>query len=326
MALELPGVVSFLLSMTTLALIYALLALGLNIHYGYTGLLNFGHVAFFAAGAYTAAIVTIPPPAAVEGGADYAVGLGVPMPFGMVVSLGAGALVGGLLAALIGLTSVRLGNHYLAIATFALAGIFEEFIRNEAWLTRGVKGLNNVPKPGRSALGADLWGLVYMVFAAALVVTTYLVIERLMGAPFGRLLKGIREDEGAARMLGKSTSGIKLKSFAIGGAIAGLAGSVYAHYIGSVVAGQFIPLVTFLVWVAVLLGGLASNRGVILGAFVLIAFREATRFLPQIQGYPTLVPSLRFAVIGLLLVLVIRFKPEGLLGNPNELVTTEDDT
>jgi branched-chain amino acid transport system permease protein len=323
MAFELPGVVAFLVSVSTIALIYALLALGLNVHYGYTGLLNFGHVAFFAAGAYASAILTIPPPGAVEGGADYAVGLGLVMPVGLPVSLAVGGLAGGTLAALIGLTSVRLGTHYLAIATFALAGIFEDVLVNEGWLTRGVFGLTRVPKPGRAALGADLWQVAYLAFVAALVVGTYVVVERLMTAPFGRLLKGIREDERAARMLGKPTGVVKLKSFAIGGAIAGLAGSAYAHYLGSVVTGQFVPLVTFLVWVSLLLGGAASNRGAILGAFVLVAFRESTRFLPDVQGHPTLVPSLRFVVIGLLLVLVIRYRPEGLLGNPDEIVTEE---
>ena len=323
-AFEVPPLASFAISLLTIALVYALLAIGLNIHYGYTGLLNFGHVAFFAAGAYTAALLTIPSPDTVEGTVEYTIGVGLPMPAALPVSLAAGALVGGLLAVLIGLTSVRLGTHYLAIATFALAGIVQDAVVNERWLTRGVFGLNRVPRPGRAVLGADLWQVSYLLFAALLTIAVYLTVERLVDAPFGRLLKGIREEELAARMLGKDTNMVKLKSFGIGGAIAGLAGAVYAHYIGSVVAGQFVPLVTFLVWVAMLLGGTASNRGVILGAFVLVAFREITRFLPQISGNPSLVPSLRFVVIGFLLILVIRFRPQGLLGNPNEVVVTNE--
>jgi branched-chain amino acid transport system permease protein len=323
-AFEVPPLASFAISLLTIALVYALLAIGLNIHYGYTGLLNFGHVAFFAAGAYTAALLTIPSPDTVEGTVEYTIGVGLPMPAALPVSLAAGALVGGLLAVLIGLTSVRLGTHYLAIATFALAGIVQDAVVNERWLTRGVFGLNRVPRPGRAVLGADLWQVSYLLFVALLTTAVYLTVERLVDAPFGRLLKGIREEELAARMLGKDTNMVKLKSFGIGGAIAGLAGAVYAHYIGSVVAGQFVPLVTFLVWVAMLLGGTASNRGVILGAFVLVAFREITRFLPQVSGNPSLVPSLRFVVIGFLLILVIRFRPQGLLGNPNEVVVTNE--
>lgn len=322
--LNLPPAASFVISLATLALVYALLTIGLNVHYGYTGLLNFGHVAFFAAGAYTAALLTMPPPGTVEGTVQYAIGVGLPMPLSLPVSLAASALVGGVLAVLIGLTSVRLGTHYLAIATFALAGIIQDVIVNERWLTRGVFGLNRIPRPGRALLSADAWAVTYLLFVALLTIAVYLVVERLVNAPFGRLLKGVREEELAARMLGKDTDLAKLKSFGIGGGIAGLAGAVYAHYVGSVVAGQFVPLVTFLVWVAMLLGGAASNRGAILGAFVLIAFREATRFLPQVSENASLVPSLRFVVIGLLLIAVVRFRPQGLLGNPNEIVVTDE--
>jgi len=320
---NLPSFVVFLTSLTTLALIYSLLAIGLNIHFGFTGLLNFGHVAFFAAGAYTAALLTIPPPETFQGTVEYTIGLGLPMPAAFPVSLVAGAIVGGILAFLIGLTSVRLDHHYLAVATFALAGIFENFIRNEGWLTRGVFGLNEVPRPGAAVLGTDLWQVVYLLFTLVLTAGVYVFTDRTMRAPFGRLLKGIREDEDAAQMLGKDTNFIKLKSFVLGGMIAGLAGAVFAHWVGSVVAGQFIDEVTFMVWLAVLLGGAASNRGVILGAFVLIAFREGTRFLPQIANDPSTIPSLRLAIIGLLMIAVIRYRPQGLMGDLDEIVVSD---
>lgn len=321
--IDLPGSVAFLISLVTLALIYSLLAMGLNIHFGYTGLLNFGHVAFFAAGAYTAALLTIPSPEGYEGTVDYAFGLGLPMPTALPISLIAAAIAGGVLALLIGLSSIRLKHHYLAVATFALAGIFESFIRNEEWLTRGVFGLNNVPRPGLEMLGPDGWRIVYLVFTFILTVGVYLLVTRVVNAPFGRLLKGIREDEDAAQMLGKNTTRVKLTSFVLGGMIAGLAGAVYAHWVGSVVAGQFVDMVTFMTWLAVLLGGAASNRGVILGAFLLIGFREVTRFLPQIANDPSTIPSIRLAIVGLLLVAVIRYRPQGILGDPNEIVISE---
>jgi branched-chain amino acid transport system permease protein len=311
-----------LLSVGTIALIYAMLTMGLNVHYGYTGLLNFGHVAFFAAGAYTSALLTMPPPGPT---ANYTVALSLAMPWALPVSLAGAALVGGLLAVLVGLTSVRLGSHYLAVATFALAGVFEDLLVNEAWLTAGTFGLNSVPKPGRALLGPQGWQLGYFLFALALTLCVYLVVERLNDAPFGRLLKGIRESEDAAAVLGKDTTLVKLKSFAIGGMIAGLAGAVYAHYVGSVVAVTFVALVTFLVWVALLLGGAGSNLGAVVGAAVLVAFREGTRFLPDVGGSASLVPSLRFVVIGLLLILVVRFRPAGLFGDPNEIVLAGDE-
>jgi branched-chain amino acid transport system permease protein len=337
----LPGWASFAVTVLTIACIYGLLAVGLNVHFGYTGLLNFGHVAFFAVGAYTSALLTIPPPETVEG-AEYVFGLGLPMPWGLPISLGGAAIAGGILAALLGLTSVRLSSHYLAIATFALAGVFTDVLVNEAWLTKGTFGLLKVPKPFRESLGADSWQLFYLIFAAGLLVATFLVVGRLGSSPFGRLLKGVRESEDAARMLGKDTNLAKLKSFAIGGAVAGLAGGVYAHYFGLVTPQQFLPIVTFLVWTAVLLGGAVSNKGVIIGAFLLIFFRESTRFLTSLYDWllsllptvlaggvqamveplpdhPSFIPSLRFAVIGLLLILVIRYRPQGLLGDPHEI-------
>lgn len=337
----LTGWAAFLVTVLTLACIYALLTVGLNIHFGYTGLINFGHVAFFAAGAYTAAILTIPPPGQV-GGAAYVLGANLPMPVGYPVSLAAAAAAGAVLAALIGVTSVRLGGHYLAIATFALAGIFKDVLVNEAWLTNGAFGLNNVPKPGRATLGSDAWQLAYLLLTALLLAGTLAVVARLTGSPFGRLLKGVRESEPAARMLGKDTSRVKLKSFSLGGAIAGLAGGIYAHYLGTVVVQQFVPTVTFTVWTAMLLGGAASDRGALVGAFLLLGFQESTRFLlatydvlvgllpglaadlvraavAPLPDHPSFVPSLRFAVIGLLLVLVVRFRPEGLFGDPDEI-------
>jgi branched-chain amino acid transport system permease protein len=337
----LSGLLSFAVTVATLGCIYALLAIGLNIHFGFTGLINFGHVAFFAGGAYAAAIVTMPPPGEVAG-SQYLFGFDLPMLAGYPVSLTIAAIAGGVLALLIGLTSVRLSSHYLAIATFALAGIFEDLLINEAWLTNGSFGLNSVPKPGRAALGAEMWGVAYLGVSVGLLLGTLVVVRRLTGSPFGRLLKGVRESESAARMLGKNTTQVKLKSFVLGGAIAGLAGGIYAHFVGSVVTQQFIPEVTFTVWTAMLLGGAASNRGAIFGALVLVGLRESTRFLTTVYdatldvlpsagatmirtlfdvfpGHPSFIPSIRFAIIGLLLVLVIRYRPQGLVGDPREI-------
>ncbi|WP_115863465.1 branched-chain amino acid ABC transporter permease [Halorussus litoreus] len=337
----LSGGLSFLVTIATIGCIYGLLTLGLNVHYGYTGLLNFGHVAFFAAGAYTSAIVTMPPPSTVTN-ASYEIWFNLPMPFGFPVSLAAAAVVGGLLAFLIGLTSVRLGTHYLAIATFALAGVFSDVLVNEAWLTNGSFGMNSVPKPARAMLSADAWQLAYLGFAVATLAGTYLVLTRLMDAPFGRLLKGVRESEPAAKTLGKDANVVKLKSFVIGGMIAGLAGGIYAHYLGSVVTAQFVPHVTFTVWAAMLLGGAASNTGAVAGAFLVVAFEESTRFITTLYNWiqsvlpevlsgilpalfgplpnnPSFIPSMRFVVIGILFVLVVRYRPEGLFGDPAEI-------
>ncbi len=312
--------IPFLTLLGTLTLIYGLLALGLNLHYGYTGLLNFGHVAFFAAGAFASALATLPPPGSVayqELGARYQIGFGWPLPVGMALA----AIAGGALALLIGMTSVRLTSHYLAIATFAMAEIFHSFLSNEEWLTQGVYGISVVPQPLKgTVIPVSQYPYFYLFFTVAVVLVLLFLTQRLTESPFGRVLRGVREDELAARSLGKNTPRVKLQAFTLGGALAGIAGSLWVHFIGAVHVGQFVPIITFQVWLAVLMGGAGNNLGVIFGAFILVAFRESTRFLnniPFLDRYtaanPTFVPSLRFVIIGLLLVAIIRFFPDGVL-------------
>lgn len=321
------GWLVFLAAVLTNALIYGLLALGLNIHFGYSGLLNFGHVAFFAAGAFTSALVTLPPPGSADYSGSYQIGLGLPVIIGLMAAAGAG----GLLALLIGMTSVRLGGHYLAIATFALAEIFALFLANEEWLTRGEFGISAVPQPLRTLVtSGNAYVGLFLVMAAIVLALSFLLVQRLTRSPFGRVLRGIREDEEAARSLGKNTTRLKLKAFVVGGALAGLAGSVWVHSIGAVHVGQFVPIVTFNVWLAMLLGGVGNNVGVLVGAAILVALRESTRFLGDVPGMdsltranPTLLPSLRFIVIGLGLVLVVRFAPDGILPEKLRLRSVE---
>lgn len=319
MALDLPGILVVALTMGTFALIYGQLVLGLNIHFGYTGILNFGYVAFFAAGAYTSALLTMPPPGPQS---DLMIGLGLPMPAAFPVSLGAAALAGGLLAVLIGVTSIRLESHYLALATFALAEVFHAFITNEVWLTHGVYGLTTVPQAGSNFFSGDAWTLFYFFLTLVLTGGMLFAVNRLMDVPFGRLLKGIREEEAGAEMLGKNVTRKKLQSFMVGGAIAGVAGGVYAHYIGSVLPAQFLAIITFFTWIGLLIGGAGSNYGAIIGGIAFILLRDITRFVPSF-GYDYALAQLRFVIIGLTLVLIIRYYPQGFLGTAGEIVEKE---
>lgn len=312
------GIFNLFLTIGVFALIYVLLTMGLNLHFGYTGLINFGHVAFFAAGAYTAAIVSIAPPP--EPATSYTIGLNIPMPAGLPISLLAALLAGAILAFLIGLTSVRLGSHYLAIATFVSGEIFYDVIREETWLTGGAYGLQDIPQPARDTLGPDLWHVSYFVFLVLITIAVYLFLRYIIRSPFGRVLKTIRENEEAARVLGKETSRLKLVSFMLGGAIAGLAGGLYSHYVGTLVPEQFLVEVTILTWAAMILGGTGSLRGPIAGGTMIIAFRELTRFLPDVEGYPLLPQYARWIIYGLIFVVLLYYRPQGLLGNPNEIV------
>lgn len=324
MAFELPGLAVYLISVATFALIYGLLVLGLNLHFGYTGLLNFGHVAFFAIGAYTAAIVTSPPPAQ-AGAVAYTIGLGISMPFGFLISLGLAATAAGTVAFIVGLTSIRLDTHYLAIVTFALAELIAAVIENEQWLTGGFNGMNQVPRPGYTTLPGDIWPLMYLGIVSLGVLGVYLFLDRLVSSPFGRLLRGIRDRESGAQMLGKNTSLVKLKSFVIGGAIAGLAGGLYAHFTGSLYPEQFITHITFLAWIMMLLGGAVSNVGAIAGAFLFIGVRELLRFMPN-AGITNLSTNLQWVLIGIMFVAVMRYRPQGLFGNQDEIISGEEDS
>lgn len=300
----------------TNVLIYAILALGLNAQYGAAGLANFGYVALFAAGAFTAALVLVPPPSPDAAGAA-AYGLGLPFP----VALGGAAVAGGLFALLMGAVSLRLGGHSLAIVTFASAQIFGAFLASEDWLTGGQFGISAVPQPMRGLVGSAVdYLFLYLALALVVAAACFWLAERAVGSPFGRVLRGIREDETAARGLGKNAGSFKLTAFVFGGVLAGLAGALWVGSIGSVHVGQFVPIVTFNVWLAMLLGGVGNNRGVLLGAFLLVCIREGTRFLEGVPflaaataGNPSFLPSLRYVLIGLALIAVVRFAPRGVI-------------
>ena len=309
---------AFATSLITLGLIYGLLAVGLNVQFGFAGVLNFGYVAFFAVGAFTSALATLPPPgseAYAEAGARYAVGLDLPWLAGFVLA----GLAGGLLALLIGATSVRLRTHYLAVATFAMAEVVRYALSNETWLTRGEFGISGVPQPGHATyVPAELYAYAYLLGCIVIVGALVWAVRHAGELPFGRLLRAIRDDELAARTLGKRTARTKLQALVIGGVLGGLAGSLWTHALGVVHVGQFVSIVTFQIWLAMLLGGTGNHLGVLVGAFLLIAIREGTRFLDAVPGLsvlaagnPSFLPSLRFVLIGLLLILVVRSFPRG---------------
>jgi branched-chain amino acid transport system permease protein len=311
---------AFFVGLATLTLIYGLLAVGLNMQFGFAGVINFGYVAFFAVGAFASAIVTLPPAgsaAYIAASAKYSVGLGQPFLLGLI----AAGVAGGLLALFIGAISVRLATHYLAVATFAMAEVVQDVLTNEDWLTRGEFGIATVPRPAEQWIGTGpLYQEFYLVLTLVIVAILFAFAYRLGEQPFGRLLRAIRDDETAARALGKSTSAAKLKALIVGGVLGGAAGSLWTHSLGVVHVGQFVPIITFQIWLAMLLGGSGNHWGVLIGALLLIVIREGTRFVGDIPGVAALVvhnpgflPSLRFVLIGFLLIGVVRFFPGGVL-------------
>lgn len=287
---------AYLLAVSIIVLIYLLLSLGLTIQYGLTGLINFGLVGFFAIGAYASALLALK---------------GVPLPFSFFVA----ACVAGLVAWPIGLVAVRLRDDYFAIVTLGFSETVRLIIVNEAWLTKGVHGITGVPGLFQSA-GA---GAPLAIFAALLVtvVIVALLLQRIVKSPFGRALEAVRDDETALSALGKSPGRFKIEVLILGSVLAGLAGAFYGHYVTYIVPDQFVPLTTFYIWMAVIIGGVGRVSGAVVGTVVLIGLLEGTRFLRDaIPAIPdTEMASVRIGVVGLLLILFMLYRPQGLVGD-----------
>lgn len=379
--------VGYLVSLMIFTATYALFSLGLNLQWGFTGLINFGHVAFMTLGAYTTILLSL---------------AGVPLLLATLCGAGVAALLG----LLIGFSTLRLREDYLAIVTIGVSEVVRLVALNEEWLTRGARGVYSYPLPledltrptlfskllmiglwtaifglagwqlwkwlrrqlqpgerkGRSpqpravvlarlgwAIAAVILGLVLYgagaialydySFKAGLMLLLILVLalvywrlEVLTGSPWGRVLKAIREDEEVAKALGKNVFWYKLQSLMIGGAIAGVAGAFYAWQLSFINPDGFIPLITFQAWTIVVLGGAGSNAGTILGAVIYWAYYSITRYLPELlQLLHTAIPAIpssvdearlgafRIMVIGLLLIVLMMARPQGILGKKEEL-------
>jgi branched-chain amino acid transport system permease protein len=307
---------SLLLTVAIIMAIWGLLGLGLNLNYGDTGLLNFAHVGFFGIGAYTSAILTVPPPTGQL--ADRVVGFDMPI----VVGILAGTVVAALAGLLFALPSAQLDGDYFAIVTLSLAEISRFILTNEKWLTAGVKGLNNIPRPlsGQvQAAGVD-YNLFYLPLIIAVMIVSLLVLKRLTESPFGRILHAVREDEQVPKALGKNTYRAKLKSFGIAAGLAGLAGGLWAHWSYALTPFQFNPNITFLIWTGIILGGIGNHYGALLGTFIIVFLREATRLLPDLPfGLSDDVQFLRLILIGALLIAVLYFRPHGIMGDKERL-------
>ncbi|WP_336343921.1 branched-chain amino acid ABC transporter permease [Halalkalicoccus ordinarius] len=382
LGLSVNGVVSTLRRVTYFAAVYALVTLALNLHWGYTGLFNIGVAGFMAVGVYSMAILTAAPDGSPAG-------LGLPLGVGIVGGMVAAALVG-LVAAL---PALRLRADYFAIVTLGFSEIvrlsllsasLREFeIGGRLLGTGGGSGINFTgtqsvvdwllytggsrradPTPvGELLFGlGDLLGIqstvvrsgLYTVVLLVCVVGLYVLLSRIAYSPFGRVLKAIREDELAARSLGKPTNRVKIKVFMLGCALMGLAGILWQGGRGFVTPESFMPILTFYVFVALIIGGSGSNTGSVIGGFVFAAalwegppfvqriiranadvrapatIYDAVIELAALDPLPLMgyvvgnVDQLRFMIVGLVLIVLMLWKPDGLLGHRTETAAAID--
>ncbi|MEC5200092.1 ABC-type branched-subunit amino acid transport system permease subunit [Arthrobacter sp. PL16] len=310
-----------LISPTTAA--YALAALGLAVHFGYSGLLNFGQAGFMAVGAYGYAISTL--------------SFNAPLPVAVLVAL----LSSVIFAIVLGIPTLRLRADYLAIVTIAAAEIIRYIVTTNgltdvtgsanglAAFEGGFYGLNPFP-PGRYNIGPlgmnerDFW---IRIVGWSVVIIACLVVWLLMRSPWGRVLKGIREDENAVRSLGKNVYAYKMQALVIGGVLGSLAGIIFTLPRGAVQPANYATELTFFLYTCLLLGGMATVLGPVIGAMIFWVVLSLTQGLLygaiEVGAITFLTNSqagqLRYILVGVALMLLMVFRPQGVLGNKKEL-------
>lgn len=316
-----------LLQIALTVMLFALFALGLNLEYGHTGLLNFGHVAFLGVGAYTGAILTAHFGGWMDDGPGWAV-LGI----ALIVAASVAAAV--LLAVAVGLPTLRLREDYLAITTIGAAEILRITWLNWRAVTNGPDGLVTIMPGGGTLRGDGPWASAFtwlddttgigldpyrtflLLVATAVFLGAYWVLRRLADSPWGRITGAIREDELIAAALGKNVFLIKIQSLAIGSVIAALAGVLYSWSVGHITPATFVPIVTFYAWIIVIVGGAGNHRAVLVGSVLLWGLFESARNLDFLRsvGITQTSGPLQILIIGVTIVLVMRFAPHGVMG------------
>lgn len=359
---------------------YGILALALNLHWGYTGIFNIGIAGFMAVGVYVMAFLSTPTDA-ISGQ-----GLGLPIPIGVL----GGVIAAGLVGLIAALPALRLRADYLAIVTLGLSEIIRltaasralsEWLRETFGFATGGGSGTDLPDRPTDALfetsagdwlvdlfviqrgGEELvlvrssvverfvWAFVVIGFMLGV----YWLLTRIGYSPFGRVLKAIREDELVAKSLGKDTRGFKIKVFILGCALMGLGGILWQGSQGFVNPNSFRPIVTFYVFIALIIGGSGSNTGSIVGAILFVGllflaprrvgavvnarlelsdapgtFAGVAEALANFDILPALaytvdnIANLQFVLLGVVLVVIVQKRPEGLLGHRTETASPVD--
>jgi branched-chain amino acid transport system permease protein len=281
---------SYLFSILVLVAIAGIVALALNLQWGLTGMVNFGLFGFYMLAAYVCAMLT-------HAG------------WNPWLSAAAAIAATAMVSAATSTISIRLSEDYLAIVTLGFAECLRLLITHEDWATRGSLGIADLVRPvaGDNAFLALTLVCLALVFAA---------LEMVARSPFGRVARAVRDDPTVAATLGKNVLSFRLRAFALGGAALGLAGCLHAFYYQYVDPTQFGPIITAYAFMAVIIGGRGSNRGVLLSAFTVVFMLESSRFLNDYITWLSAaqLASLRLILIGAGLILILIFRPQGMIG------------
>ncbi|WP_454624920.1 branched-chain amino acid ABC transporter permease [Bradyrhizobium cenepequi] len=292
----------YLSTVVVLVSVAALVGLGLNFQWGVAGLVNFGVVGFVALGAYTAALSV--------------------SHVGWLVAMVIAAAVSAAASTVLAFLSIRLADDYLAIVTIGFGEVINILLLNEDWLTGGALGIANIPRPLSSIIPATQYDTILPFLAMLLVALAFAALETLVRSPLGRALRAVRDDPTVASALGKPVLVLRIKAFAVGGAVMGIAGALHAFYLTYIDPGQFTSIITAYAFMAVILGGRGSNLGLLIGACTIMSLIEATRFLKDtlsiVDGVQ--LAALRLGLVGLGIILLLLLRPQGLLAEPHQRV------
>ena len=288
---------AYLISIATFVGFFMILALALNLQWGMTGMVNFGIAGFYGLGAYTSGLLTVK--------------AGWPVELGMACAIGAGLVFG----AAVSFLSVRLRDDFLAIVTLGFGEVVRLIILNEDWLTNGPRGLPIPVRPLADQFDRDGYAIFYLLLVAAVVLVAFLIVERIRRSPYGRVLKAIREDDLVASVLGKNVLAFRIQVFAIGAGFMALAGALFAHYTQNISPDVFTPMVSIFIWMSVIVGGAGNNKGLLIGAGIVMLVLEGTRFMGDFVTFldAEKLSALRIILIGVILIAVLRIRPKGLM-------------
>ena len=309
--------IEFWTSVGIIAGIYTIFTLGLQLNVGFTGIQNFGQIGFMAIAAYTMAILT----------GEHGWSFWLSLPVAITITI--------VFALIVGLPSLRLRADYFAIATIAFSESVRLIALNARDLTNGAQGIygfgdswdgvsDSIESFFSDTIGwtdvPTIFPLFLVTWAIAIALT--IVLTRVQRTPWGRILRAVREDEDAARALGKNAFAYKLQSLAISATLAAIAGFLFALNLKFVVPDEFQPIVTFTGYAILILGGLANYWGVAVGAVILWTVLEGMRFV-DLPLSETQISALRFIILNLTLMALLAFRPQGMLGKREEMVLGE---
>lgn len=303
------GVFFFFVGVLTLAGIFAVFAMILNLEAGWAGMWDLGIAGLLAVGGYTFIIFTQ------TQSDDVAFAPGLPMWVGVIL----GSLAGGVAALIIGVPSLRVRGEYFLITTLAFAEVIRQLAVNLSSITRGTVGFNQFDRPFEFVATGRGYRVLLLVLVWVVAGLIYLFMRRLVHAPYGRVLRAFRDNDPVALSLGKHTNRHRIQTFVLAGLLYGAAAPLYLWFLRIATPSVFSAEVTFVAWTALVIGGIGSKAGPILGAVVLLVVTEVVSLTQGSAELAVLLASARFVVLGLVLILVMRYRPAGIISEQRSL-------